>query len=183
MSTHPDPLIARATALATFAHEGQERDDGGGPYIRHPARVAATLAKHFPADHALVAAAWCHDVLEDCPQISADQLRAAIGDDALALVREVTNPSKGFPDLPRAERKAMDRAHIAVISRRAKLIKLADRADNLREGASCPDKAWLATYVAESRLLLDVLKGTDEALESDFTVALDRAAHTTNGFR
>ena len=176
MTTPTNPLIARAVALATLAHEGQVRDDGGGPYIRHPTRVAATLAKHFPDDHALVAAAWCHDVIEDCPKISADELRAAIGDDALALVREVTNPSKGFPDLPRAERKAMDRAHIAVISKRAKLIKLADRADNLSEGASCPDKAWLATYVGESRLLFEALKGTDEVLEDNFAVALEKAA-------
>ena len=181
MSTHTNPLITRAAALATLAHEGQERDDGGGPYIRHPARVAATLAKHFPDDHALVAAAWCHDVIEDCPQITVDALRAAIGDDALALVQEVTNPSKGFPDLPRAERKSMDRAHIAVISRRAKLIKLADRADNLTDGAKSPDKAWIATYVAESRLLAEVLKGTDERLEDELAIALEKAARAAGG--
>lgn len=181
MSTSTHPLILSASALATVAHEGQERDDDGGPYIRHPARVAATLARHFPADHALVAAAWCHDVLEDCPQIGVDELRAAIGDDALALVREVTNPSKGFPDLPRAERKAMDRAHIAVISTRAKLIKLADRADNLREGAGCPDKAWLATYVGESRTLAEVLRGTHPPLEAELADALDQAARSAAG--
>ena len=181
MPTNANPLIARATALATTAHAGQERDDGGGPYIRHPARVAATLAKHFPADHALIAAAWCHDVLEDCPQISADELRAAIGDDALALVREVTNPSKGFPDLPRAERKAMDRAHIAVISKRAKLIKLADRADNLREGAGSPDKAWIATYVGESRDLAEVLHNIHPLLEAELAAAIENAAHSAAG--
>ena len=181
MSTTANPLIARASALATTAHAGQERDDGGGPYIRHPARVAATLAKHFPADHALVAAAWCHDVLEDCPQVSEDELRTAIGDDALALVHEVTNPSKNFPDLPRSERKAMDRAHIAVISKRAKLIKLADRTDNLREGAESSDKAWLATYVGESRALAEVLHGTHSLLEAELATALDNAARSAAG--
>ena len=181
MSTHINSLTSRASVLATFAHEGQERDDGGGPYIRHPARVATTLARHFPTDHALVAAAWCHDVIEDCPQISADTLREAIGDDALALVREVTNPSKNFPDLPRAERKAMDRAHIAMISRRAKLIKLADRADNLTEGATSPDKAWIATYVAESRSLAEVLHGTHPPLEAELAAALDHAARSAAG--
>ena len=43
MPTHTNPLIARATALATTAHAGQERDDGGGPYIRHPARVSGVM--------------------------------------------------------------------------------------------------------------------------------------------
>lgn len=176
MSTHLHPSIARAAAIATTAHEGQERDDGGGPYIKHPERVAAALARLYPKDFALICAAWCHDVLEDSPQVKEATLRLSIGNDALALVKEVTNPSKHHPDLPRAERKAMDRAHIAVISKRAKLIKLADRADNLTDGAKCPDKEWIATYVAESRLLAEVLKGTDEVLEDELAIALDKAA-------
>ena len=44
MSTHLHTSIARAAAFATTAHEGQTRDDGGGPYIKHPERVAAALA-------------------------------------------------------------------------------------------------------------------------------------------
>ncbi len=176
MSTHLHPSIARAAALATNAHEGQVRDDGGGPYINHPERVAAALARLYPGDHALIAAAWCHDVLEDCPHITEATLRLTIGNDALAVVKEVTNPSRHHPDLPRAERKAMDRAHIATISTRAKLIKLADRADNLTEGANSPDRAWLTIYVEESRLLAEALKGIDEVLEDDLAVALERAA-------
>lgn len=169
-------LIASAQALATHAHSGQLRDDCGDPYIVHPTRVATRLARRFPDDAVLIAAAWCHDVLEDCPQITVAELRAAIGDDALAIVHEVTNPSKQHQDLPRAERKAMDRAHIAGISRRARCLKLADRADNLRDGCACPDKAWLATYVSESRLLAEVLRGTDPQLESDLQDALSVAA-------
>lgn len=170
------PAPTAAQALATRAHAGQQRDDSGDPYIVHPTRVAARLARRFPDDAALIAAGWCHDVLEDCPQVSADELRAAIGDDALAIVREVTNPSKAHPELSRAERKAMDRAHIAVISRRARCLKLADRADNLRDGCACPDKEWLATYVRESRLLAEVLRGTDPDLERDLQDALSAAA-------
>lgn len=169
-------LPARAEALARRAHQGQMRDDSDQPYIVHPARVAARLAARFPDDPALTAAGWCHDVLEDCPQIPRDELRAAIGDDAFAIVCEVTNPSKQHPGLPRAERKAMDRAHIASISRRARCLKLADRADNLRDGCACPDKDWLATYVRESHLLAEVLHGTDAELEADLAAALDAAA-------
>jgi len=169
-------LIAAAQTLATRAHAGQQREDIGDPYIVHPTRVAARLARRFPDDVALTAAGWCHDVIEDCPQISIDEVRVAIGDDALAIVREVTNPSKQHPELPRAERKAMDRAHIAAISRRARCLKLADRADNLRDGCACPDKAWLATYVRESRLLAEAVRGTDPELEHDLQTALSTAA-------
>lgn len=171
-------LIDQAEAIARRAHQGQVRDDSNDPYIVHPARVAARLARRFPDDAALTAAGWCHDVIEDCPQITHDELRAAIGDDALAIVCEVTNPSKQHPDLPRAERKAMDRAHIATISRRARCLKLADRSDNLRDGCACPDNEWLATYVRESRLLAEALRGTDPELEADLARALDDAARS-----
>lgn len=168
--------IAAAESIARRAHAGQQRKDSGDPYIVHPGRVAARLALRFPEDAALAAAGWCHDILEDCPHVPRGELRAAIGDDAFAIVCEVTNPSKEHPGLPRAERKAMDRAHIAVISRRARCLKLADRADNLRDGCGCPDKAWLATYVSESRLLADTLRGTDPELEADLRHALVDAA-------
>ncbi|MEK7414088.1 MAG: HD domain-containing protein [Planctomycetota bacterium] len=168
--------ITAAETLARRAHAGQQRDDIGDPYIVHPERVSARLARRFPDDAALIAAGWCHDVLEDCPQITVEELRAAIGDQALAIVREVTNPSKQHPELPRAERKAMDRAHLAHISRQARCLKLADRADNLRDGCACPDKEWLATYVRESRLFAEVLRGTDAELEAELTQALAAAA-------
>jgi guanosine-3',5'-bis(diphosphate) 3'-pyrophosphohydrolase len=168
--------IAAAETLARRAHQGQMRDDSDQPYIVHPARVAARLARRFPADIDLTAAGWCHDVLEDCPHIGREELRAAIGDDALAIVSDVTNPSKAHPHLPRSERKAMDRAHIATISRRARCLKLADRADNLRDGCASPDRDWLATYVRESRLLAEALRGTDPELEADLAAALAAAA-------
>ncbi len=169
-----DP-IAAAQALATRAHAGQVRD-GGAPYISHPARVAARLARRFPEDAALVAAGWCHDVLEDCPAITAAGLAEAVGTDAAALVREVTNPSASRRDLPRAERKAMDRAHLAHISRRARCLKLVDRADNLREGMATAERAWLARYAGESRLLAAALAGTDAELEAELAAAIAAAA-------
>jgi (p)ppGpp synthase/HD superfamily hydrolase len=171
-----DQIIARAEELAKRAHAGQQRKYSGDPYIAHPGRVAARLARRFPDRAALIAAGWCHDVIEDCPQISREELRVAIGDAAFAIVREVTNPSKDHPHLPRAERKAMDRAHIAHLSHDAKCLKLADRADNLRDAATAPDAAWRATYVGESRLLAEVLRGTDAELEADLAAAIGFAA-------
>ena len=75
----------------------------------------------------------------------------------------------------------MDREHIAMISRRAKLIKLADRADNLREGAGSPDRAWLATCAKESQLLADVLRGTHPVLEGELAAAIINAARIAAG--
>lgn len=60
----PDAHVVRAaSALATFAHEGQYRRDGR-PYIVHPADVAQRLERvGVPAQ--VVAAGWLHDVPED----------------------------------------------------------------------------------------------------------------------
>jgi guanosine-3',5'-bis(diphosphate) 3'-pyrophosphohydrolase len=174
-------LSVAAPAIARRAHAGQQRKHTGDPYIVHPARVAARLALRFPDDAALIAAGWCHDVLEDCPHISPDELRAVIGDDAFSIVLEVTNPSKGHPSLSRADRKALDRAHIATISKRARCLKLADRADNLLDGCHCcPDRAWLETYTRESVLLAEVLRGSDDELEADLDRALAAAALKTD---
>ena len=46
------------------------------------------------------------------------------------------------------------------------------------EGANCSDKAWIATYVGESRSLAEVLKGTDEMLEDDLAIALEKASRS-----
>ena len=53
--------VTRARAIAEAAHAGQV-DKAGADYFRHPCRVAASLA-----DPAARAAAYLHDVVEDCP--------------------------------------------------------------------------------------------------------------------
>lgn len=65
-----NPEVAAAKAIATIAHRFQT-DKIGVPYIEHPRRVAARLS-----DPKHVAAAWLHDVIEDCG-ITARDLRAA----------------------------------------------------------------------------------------------------------
>jgi hypothetical protein len=54
---------------------------------------------------------------------------------------------------------------IAAISPIAKHIKLIDRIDNLRDIPH--GEGFLKVYIPESRLLLEVLRGTDPALESE----------------
>lgn len=55
--------VAQARTLASEAHAGQQ-DKAGHPYIEHVARVAAAIDD----DDLAKAAAWLHDVVEDCPQ-------------------------------------------------------------------------------------------------------------------
>ncbi|MBT2548095.1 phosphohydrolase [Arthrobacter sp. ISL-65] len=107
--------MAAAKAIATIAHRFQT-DKIGVPYIEHPRRVAAKLddSKH-------IAAAWLHDVIEDCG-ITADDLRAAgisgaVIDAVVLLTR--TEDSKG------------DGYYAAILENPIALaVKLADIADN-----------------------------------------------------
>lgn len=55
---------SNAEELARFHHADQYRRDGITPYIKHVEAVVTRLAGE--SDEVL-AAAWLHDVLEDCP--------------------------------------------------------------------------------------------------------------------
>lgn len=165
-----DPLVVAASELATTAHEGQQRKYGGGPYIEHPRRVAAKVATLDEATVTMVAAAHLHDAIEDTALTQAD-IAARIAPEVGELVAHLTNPSKGS-DAPRAERKRMDRDHLLVIPREAKLIKLCDRIDNLGEMRNAP-LDFLDTYAGESELLLtEALAGTHAELETELAAAI-----------
>lgn len=164
--------IIEAARFAAAAHCDQKRKYNGTPFIMHPMRVAGRVTIHESTLDEMVCAAWCHDVLEDCPDITETRLEACIGEVATRIVRELTNPSEQHKHLRRAERKLMDAQHIAKCSRAARIIKLIDRIDNLREMQGCEDK-FLILYTSESRQLLEHLRGTDGDLELE----LERLCH------
>ena len=166
-----DERLYKARNLAYEAHDGQKRKYSGEDYIIHPFQVAMHVEVHsmrlgWDTEKTifLSCAAWLHDVLEDCPHITEERMAAEVGWDVVNLVKELTNPSKGVK-APRVVRKQMDRDHLAIISQDAKTIKLIDRICNLKD-IEQGDKDFIPLYVAESRALFEVLKGTDEQLEN-----------------
>lgn len=165
-------LIIEAAQFAARAHAGQMRKYNGSPYITHPMRVAGRLCLLPCADEIEVAAAWLHDVIEDCgvKPIDFETELGLRGVSIASLVVELTNPSKGST-LPRKERKKMDREHIANASYAARVIKLIDRIDNLQEMTGCGDD-FLAVYKNESALLLGALDGTDKELEAELAALI-----------
>ncbi len=160
-------IIEKAKELATNAHKGQMRKGIQQEYIEHPKRVAEMLAILFPTNASLIAAGWCHDVLEDCPQVKERDLFDAIGFDAYAIVKEVTNPSKNFKHLSREDRKRMDREHLEHVSINAKRLKLVDRIDNINwhNGMEAMTKGFVCLYIKETMLLSRCFKNVDYTLE------------------
>lgn len=147
--------VRSAAAFAKAAHESidQRRKYTLAPYIVHPAAVAATVAV-VTDDEAMIAAAWLHDVVEDTP-ITIEQVLAEFGSDIAALVSDLTDVAERT-DGNRARRLAIDRAHSAEASARAKTVKLADLIDNLTDIVRA-DRGFARNYVEEKAHLLEVL--------------------------
>ena len=163
-------LIIRAAQFAAVAHHKQMRKYGHSDraYITHPARVAGMVCTVLGATEEMVAAAWLHDVIEDCG-VTAATLEKEFPHLTVGLVKELTNPSKQYPELSRAERKEMDREHVSKCCQQTKIIKLCDRIDNVRESLDDPEtpEDFFKLYLKESRALLEVLRGVNSGLEQE----------------
>lgn len=155
-------LVTRARIFATAAHAavGQLRKYTFEPYIVHPTEVA-DMVKAYGGTDAMVAAAFLHDVVEDTG-VSIELIRAEFGSEVSNLVGWLTDVSR--PDHGnRASRKAVDRAHTASAPSEAQTIKLADLMSNTRSIVE-HDAKFAVTYLAEKRLLLEVMTKADPVL-------------------
>lgn len=162
-------LFARALDFAARKHVHQRRKgELEEPYINHLAEVARLLAAATEGRDAVVTVAGIlHDTLEDTAT-SYDELAAEFGEEIAALVREVTDDTSK----PRQERKRLQEQHTARASKRAKMIKLADKASNLHSIVNSPPRGWdLARkkeYFAWARRVADGCRGANAYLEEEF---------------
>jgi len=170
--------LTRAYAFAAEQHADQRRKgDRGEPYINHLCEVADRVAQATGgADINLVIAAVLHDVVEDTP-VGNDDVAALFGDDVAALVAEVSDDKS----LKKADRKIRQIETAAGKSRRAKLIKLADKTSNLRALVDSPPADWdiarRREYLNWARAVVDQLRGANGDLERIFdetAMALER---------
>jgi (p)ppGpp synthase/HD superfamily hydrolase len=155
-------LVEKARVFATAAHAacGQLRKYTYEPYIVHPAEVVSIVSTVEHTD-AMLAAAWLHDVVEDTG-VTPETVRAEFGEEVAELVgwlTDVSRPEQGN----RATRKAIDRAHTAMAPAAAQTVKLADLISNTRSIME-HDETFAKTYLAEKKLLLEVMTKGDATL-------------------
>jgi (p)ppGpp synthase/HD superfamily hydrolase len=164
-------LEEKAKAFATKCHEDvkQVRKYTGEPYINHPAAVVE-IVRSVPHTEAMLCAAWLHDTVEDTNATIGD-IEREFGAEIAELVESLTDVSK-TTDGNRKIRKAIDREHIAKASPQAKTIKLADLIDNTKTIVAF-DPEFAKVYLAEKRLLLEVLGDGDKTL---FDLAMKQIA-------
>jgi guanosine-3',5'-bis(diphosphate) 3'-pyrophosphohydrolase len=163
--------ISRILSAATFAaerHRDQRRKGkDASPYINHPLALASLLAGCGVREPTVLMAALLHDTVEDTATTFAD-LEHAFGTEVAGIVREVTDDKL----LPKAERKRLQVEHAAHLSRRAKLVKLADKICNLRDLLVSPPTEWTAQrkreYFDWAKAVVDPMRGAHPTLEALF---------------
>jgi guanosine-3',5'-bis(diphosphate) 3'-pyrophosphohydrolase len=132
-------MVVRAAHFAAHKHSDQRRKDAkASPYINHPLALAEMLTSVGGVrDPVVLAAALLHDTIEDT-QTTAKELTKHFGPVVAGIVVEVTDDKR----LEKTERKRLQVEHAATTSRRAKLVKLADKICNLTDILGSPPADW-----------------------------------------
>ena len=164
--------LARALDFAARKHTGQTRKgELAEPYINHVAEVASLLAEVTNGrDPILVIGGLLHDTIEDT-ETTFEELKAEFGLPVARLVQEVTDDKS----LPKKERKKLQVSHAGSKSRRAKLLKIADKTSNLRSMIASPPKGWsterMREYVTWSTKVVKKCRGHNPKLDHAFDEA------------
>lgn len=169
---HDSARLIDAISFAAHKHRNQRRKDvEASPYINHPIALARVLAvEACITDEKTLLAAVLHDTLEDT-ETTFEELREHFGLKVAETVAEVTDDKS----LPKGRRKQLQIEHAPHLSKRAKLVKLADKICNLRDVAAHPPHDWpLARrrkYFDWAKEVIDGLRGTNRKLERLFDAA------------
>ena len=164
--------VMHAADYAARQHIAQRRKgERAEPYINHLTEVAALLAEATDgADPVLLMGGLLHDTLEDTDATYEDLVQR-FGAEVAALVAEVTDDKS----LRKEERKRLQVEKTAGKSRRAKLLKIADKTSNLHSLMASPPKGWteerLRDYVVWAAEVVQSCRGLNAKLEAAFDAA------------
>src|SRR3990172_8229107 len=108
------------------------------PYVNHVIEVAELLARiGGVTDPVTLQAALLHDIVEDT-HVTFDDIERGFGKDVRRIVEEVTDDKQ----LPKETRKQLQVDKAPRLSRAAKMIKLADKASNVKAIMLSPPADW-----------------------------------------
>jgi len=145
--------------FAFLKYDSLKRKSKDLPYVIHPIRVTMILrAAGFSEfkDKNLFLAALFHDLLEDT-DLTFEELRAKFGDEVALIVKELSKPDNMS--------KTDWLSSFITASKRAKIIKMADRIDNLMDMA---DTKWnnekQKLYAEQGLIILDTCGGANSRL-------------------
>ncbi|QNK78879.1 bifunctional (p)ppGpp synthetase/guanosine-3',5'-bis(diphosphate) 3'-pyrophosphohydrolase [Winogradskyella sp. PAMC22761] len=135
-------LIRHAFDIAVDAHKDQRRKSGEA-YIFHPIAVARIVAKEIGMDATSIAAALLHDVVEDNPNYTIDDMEQLFGETVARIVDGLTKISSLKKDMDVSLQAENFRKMLLTLNDdvRVIIIKIADRLHNMQTMDSMrPDK-------------------------------------------
>lgn len=167
--------LTGAFHFAAQKHVDQRRKGvNAEPYINHPVEVADILARHG-ADATTIMAGVLHDTIEDT-KTTYKELKKIFGKAVANVVRECTDNKQ----LPKQERKRLQIVNAPHKSKRAKMVKLADKITNLNSIADAPPPDWSLQrrqeYFVWAKFVADGLRGANKGLEEEFDRTWARGA-------
>ena len=165
-----DSFIESAIELAEEVHAGVKREDGKSPFLEtHIWPVTVDVIRHYkmankPLTTLQIVSSILHDVMEDNEKILDLYTSKSYGFDAYFVHRfgdyvyNVANALKTKPlelyqfetDDPESERFRQYCASLANSEYDVKIIKLADRLNNMRFIAQIPENEKIKRYIREA---------------------------------
>lgn len=153
--------------FAAIKHRVQKRKNLTSPYINHPIAVAELLSRYGVNDIATLQGAILHDTLEDTHTTPAE-IEELFGTEVKNIVLEVSDDK----NLPLAERKRLQIEHAPHLSEKAKLIKIADKINNVYEIIYAPPTEWEIErrlgYLDWAQKVVNGCRGENNGLDKHF---------------
>ena len=166
MATHMETVL-RAAMFAAEKHRTQRRKDIDTPFINHPLQLAYILVQADIEDPVVLASALLHDTIEDT-NTTHDEIEIVFGHEIANIVVECSDDKR----LSKLERKQAQIDHAGKISKKAKLVKIADKIANVSDIDGAPPAGWSVErkreYFDWAKKVVDQMRGTNAALEARF---------------
>lgn len=163
-------LLWKALALAEEVHDRQFRRPSKSttaqPYIIHPMRTALVLLEELEyKNFEVIAAALLHDVVEKSDgKINVTDVEEQFGRNIALMVSVLTRPAAD-PQVSRGHQMGTYIDRLSQASIPVRLVKLADRLDNMREALEAIDKDFQEDYLKETmKTYLPMAEATDQYL-------------------
>jgi GTP pyrophosphokinase len=178
-------MLGKALATAEEVHRSQfrkpnkENPKQGAPYIVHPMRVALIIVEELGLKEPLaIASALLHDSVEmSGGKLTISNVEESFGRPIAMMVSILSKPplKADTPFVERDQKLKIYRERIAHASVETKLVKLADRLDNVRDSQDILDKGFQMRYLKETKdFYLPLAETTDPYLQEELELACGR---------
>ena len=155
----------KSLEFAAYRHRF-DKTKNDEPYINHIIDVCRLISEvgEETDDEVLIAAAL-HDTVEKTATKASD-INFQFGDNVFQLVMEVTDHSSGND----ADKFSQQLQRVGSLSKKARIIKLADKISNVKSLLSFPPAGWdlekRSLYINWADRIINALQGTNEKLEA-----------------